>query len=168
MPGVTEIARPSLTPSFVRWGKIVRVPADVLVRFPPLPELPEPPVVGPDPRQKFYFRIVGTLTEATEELGRIQASNLATGYHACAPNLGVLKIAHEQALAHFDLGIIRARWEAELQRWLAKSQVRWVQRTKSISTELRANGIAVELEAQDDHGYYHYGFDLMIREAPVA
>jgi hypothetical protein len=144
------------------------VPADVLVRFPPLPGLPEPPMVGPDPRQKFYIRIVGALTEATEELGRIQAINLTTGYHACAPNLGVLKDAHEQALAHFDMGIIRARWEAELQRWLAKSLVRWVQRTKSISTELRANGIAVELEAQDDHGYYHYGFDLMIREAPVA
>jgi hypothetical protein len=46
--------------------------------------------------------------------------------------------------------------------------MRWIQRTKRVSTELHTNGIAIEMEAQDDLGYYCYGFDLMLREAPVT
>jgi hypothetical protein len=29
-----------------------------------------------------------------------------------------------------------------------------------------SNGIAVEIETQDDHGYYRYCFDLILREEP--
>jgi hypothetical protein len=139
------------------------VPSDVIL-FPPLPEMPEPPVVGSDPRQSSFRGIVGALTEAISERGQIHAANLVTGYHASAPSLGVIKSAHEKALAHFDMRVVRERWDEDLRRWLGKSLVRWIQRTKQVSTELRSNGIAVEIEAQDDHGYYHYGFDIMPRD----
>jgi hypothetical protein len=146
----------------------VIVASDALILFPPLPEMPAPPVVGSDPRQSSFRGIVGALTEATSEWGQIRATNLALGYHASAPSLGVIKSAHEQALAHFDMRIVHDRWDQDLLRWLGKSLVRWVQRTKRVSTELHTNGIAVEIEAQDDLGYYRYGFDLMPRAAPVA
>jgi hypothetical protein len=145
----------------------VFVAADAVILFPPLPEMPEPPVIGPDPRQSGFRGIVGALTEATSEWGRIRATNLAVGYHASAPSLGVIKSAHEQALVHFDMRSVHDRWDQDLRRWLGKSLLRWIQRTKRVSTELHPNGIAVEIEAQDDLGYYRYGFDLMLREAPV-
>jgi hypothetical protein len=77
------------------------------------------------------------------------------------------KNAHEQALARFDMGIASDRWERDLRRWFGKSLLRWIQRTKQITTKLHTNGISVEIETQDDLGYYHYGFDLMLREAPA-
>lgn len=141
--------------------------SDVPIVFPPLPEMPAPPAVGPDPRQSSFRGIVGALTDATREWGQIRATNLATGYHASAPSLGAIKSEHEQALAHFHMGIVSDRWDQDIRRWLAKSLVRWIQRTKRVSTELHINGIAVEIETQDDHGYYRYCFDLMLREAPV-
>jgi hypothetical protein len=144
------------------------VAADVLILFPPLPEMPEPPVVGSDPRQSSFRGIVGALADATSEWGHIRAANLVTGYHASGPSLGVIKSAHEQALAHFDMRVVHDRWEHELRRWLCSSLMRWIQRTKRVSTELHTNGIAIEMEAQDDLGYYCYGFDLMLREAPVT
>jgi hypothetical protein len=142
--------------------------ASDVVRFPPLPHMPEPPVVGPDARQTAFLGIVGRLSEAIAEHGHIQATNLATGYHASAPAVGIVKSAHEQALTHFDMRNVHDRWEEDLGRWLSNSLIRWFQRTKRVSTKLYPNGIAVEIETQDDHGYYRYGFDIMIREAPVA
>lgn len=148
------------------------MPSDVLIRFPPLPEMPEPPVVGPDPRQTSFRGIIGALTDAladaTREYGQVSVANLATGYHASAPAIGVIKTAHEQALAHFDMRIAQDRWGEDLRRWLSTSLFRWIQRTKQITTELRKNGIAVEIETQDDHGYYRFGFDIMLREGPPA
>lgn len=89
------------------------MPSDTLILFPPLPELPEPPAVGPDMR------------------------------------------------------IARNRWDRDLRDWLCTSLPRWIQRTKQITTKLHKNGISVEIETQDDLGYYRYGFDLMLREAPA-
>jgi hypothetical protein len=143
------------------------VASDAPILFPPLPEMPEPPVVGSDPRQSNFRGIVGALANATREWGQMSAANLATGYHASAPCLGVIKSAHEKALTHFDMRIVHARWDEDLRHWLSTSLVRWTQRTKQISTTLHTNGIAVEIETQDDLGYYRYGFDLMLREAPT-
>ena len=124
-------------------------------------------MVGPDPHQSSFRGIVGALADATREWGQVSVTNLATGYHASAPALGVIKNAHEQALAHFDMRIARDRWDQDLRRWLGKSLLRWIQRTKQITIELHTNGISVEIETQDDLGYYRYGFDLMLREAPT-
>lgn len=129
--------------------------------------MPEPPVVGPDPHQSRFHGIVGALSDATREWGSVSLTNLVTGYHASAAALGVIKQAHEQALADFDMRSARDRWDQDLRSWLSESLVRWIQRTKQITFELRANGIAVEIETQDDLGYYRYGFDLMLREAPA-
>lgn len=141
------------------------MPSDAPIRFPPLPDMPEPPQVGPDPRQRGFQHIIGAITNATREHGRIHTANLVTGYHAAAPSLGTIKSAHEQALARFDTRIAGERWDEDLQGWLADSLYRWIQRTKRVSTELRANGIAIEIETQDDHGYYQYRFDIMLRVA---
>jgi hypothetical protein len=139
---------------------------DGLILFPPLPEMPQPPVVGPDPRQDGFRRIVGALADATRESSMLSVINLGTGYHASAPALGVIKSAHEQALVHFDTRIARDRWDEDLRSWLNRSLVRWFQRAKMVTTKLYPNGIAVEIETQDDMGYYRYSFDVMLREAP--
>lgn len=127
--------------------------------------MPEPPVVGPDPRQTVFQGIVGALSDATR--GRVQATNTTTGFPASAPSLGEIKDAHERALTRFDMGVVQDRWDKDVGDWLRESLVRWIQRTKSLSTDLRPKGIAVEIETQDDHGYYRYSFDLMLREAPA-
>ena len=106
--------------------------------------MPEPPVVGHDPRQNKFVKIIGALTEATRDHVQLATANLETGYHAAAPSLGVLKSAHEEALAHFDMRGVRDRWEKDLRRWLSTSLARWIQRTKQVSMKLYPNGIAVE------------------------
>lgn len=143
------------------------MPADVLILFSPLPEMPEPPVVGDDPRQTKFRGIIGALADATRDHVQLNVTNLDTGYHASAPALGVLKSAHEETLGHFDMRGVRDRWEKDLQRWLSNSLARWIQRTKQVTMKLYPNGIAVEIETQDDHGYYRYCFDIILREGPA-
>ena len=46
--------------------------------------------------------------------------------------------------------------------------MRWIQRTKQLTMKLCPTGIAVEIETQDDLGYYRYCFDIMLREGPAA
>ena len=40
----------------------------------------------------------------------------------------------------------------------------WVQRCKLVKIERQELGIRVELDTQDDHGYYTYGFDVFSRK----
>jgi hypothetical protein len=44
----------------------------------------------------------------------------------------------------------------------------WVQRYKKLHIERRENDIRVELETQDDRGYYSYGFDVPGRKGEKA
>jgi hypothetical protein len=54
---------------------------------------------------------------------------------------------------------VKGRWD-EIRQWFLHVLRAWVQRYKSVKIEPRADGIRVEIETQDDHGYYHYGFDV--------
>ena len=64
-----------------------------------LPPIPEPPSLGPDPRQETFYRIVGRLTSALSEVeGEIRATATSTGYPASAVDLGRLKTEIERAL----------------------------------------------------------------------
>jgi hypothetical protein len=41
----------------------------------------------------------------------------------------------------------------------------WVQRYKHAKIRRREQGVRVEFETQDDHGYYVYGFDVFPGQA---
>jgi len=44
--------------------------------------------------------------------------------------------------------------------WIRRVCRAWVQRCKRLRIERRRTGIRIELETQDDLGYYEYGFDV--------
>jgi len=131
-----------------------------VVRFPPLPTRPEAPRFPPDERQGRFERIAGRLGEQIGDEMELKAANTARGFPASAVDLGRLKEALESALGGFDMTLIRERWDADLSAWMAATVMEWVQRCKTFRFDRRAEGIHVEVETQDDHGYYHYAFDI--------
>lgn len=132
-----------------------------LVPFPPLPPVPLPPRFPPDPRQRTRNRIVGAIASQLSE-GEMQLATdtSATGYPASGVNLGHIKDALENALERFGRASLQARWESDVRSFVLSVLHAWVQRAKYIQADLCDSGIAIEIEAQDDHGYYHYRFDV--------
>ncbi len=62
-----------------------------------------------------------------------------------------------------------ARWNDELFPWILRVLATWVQRRKHVAIERVAEGIHIELETQDDLGYYRYMFDVFpLRELRKA
>ena len=62
-----------------------------------------------------------------------------------------------------------ARWNDELFPWILRVLATWVQRRKHVAIERVAEGIHIELETQDDLGYYRYMFDVFpLREVRKA
>lgn len=132
-----------------------------ILQFPPMPKVPLPPRFPPDPRQRGRDRIVGGLAFQLSEGGMELASGASVeGYPASAVNLGQLKQALEDALSRFAMEQVRARWEQDVRTFVLAIVGAWTQRAKSWGAELRDNGIAIDLETQDDHGYYLYRFDV--------
>src|SRR5438045_2463439 len=132
-----------------------------LVPFPPLPPAPLPPRFPPDPRQRTRNRIVGAMSSQLSE-GEMQlaADTGATGYPASGVNLGRIKDALENALERFSMATLQARWESDVRSFVLSVLHAWVQRAKHKKADVRDKGIAIEIETQDDHGYYHYCFDV--------
>lgn len=131
-----------------------------VVRFPPLPQRPPAPRLDPDPRQRQFREIVETLAEATAESGRLGVSNTTGGFPASALNLGQLQEALQAGVATLDMQQVHERWKDDLFDWMRLTIGAWVQRCKFLRMRLRKTGIHIEIETQDDYGYYCYEFDV--------
>lgn len=139
--------------------KRARAEANPIVRFPPLPPAPEPPVLPDDPRQTRAGRVVGALAGIAQQHMRLSGPNLTTGFHASAVDLGALQHALERGLSRFDPAQIESRW-SEVFDWIRRVMSTWVQRYKELRIERRNEGIRIEFQTQDDLGYYDYAFDV--------
>jgi hypothetical protein len=63
------------------------------------------------------------------------------------------------AISTWTMEMVRDRWEADLFEWLRQLLRGWVQRCKLMHFEIEGKGIGIQLETQDDRGYYTYEFD---------
>jgi hypothetical protein len=133
--------------------------ADV-ARFPPLPEIPQPPETSPDKRQQTFHRIVGRIADDLFDDDRLATANTAYGYRASAVDLGALQDLLGGAIRRFDIAQVRDRWNEDLFTWMRRAVFAWVQRCKMLQMTVEENGIRINLETQDDHGYYRYEFDV--------
>jgi len=136
-----------------------------LVRFPPLPRPPAPPQSFRDPRQATADRIIGGLTRALDESLQVAVANTRTGFPAAAVDVGKLKAALEIGLERMDMEQVRERWEQDLSEWMLRVITSWVQRCKHVKLVQHDDGLEVQLETQDDLGYYHYRFDVFAGRA---
>jgi hypothetical protein len=130
-----------------------------VVAFPPLPAVPRPPRLPSDPRQRTAAHIVGSIAEMAHKTMHLAGPNFATGFHASAVDLGRLQAALGRGIARLDTGQVEGRWD-EVREWMIGVLRVWVQRCKGMKIERLENGVHVELETQDDEGYYSYGFDV--------
>lgn len=126
--------------------------------FPPLPPIPPPPKLPADGRQSAVKRIVGALTDFAEGDMGVAGPNLSTGFYASAVDVGRLQAELTQGISRLTAAQFEQRWE-EVFDWIRRMLRTWVQRCKQMKIERREGGIRIELETQDDHGYYKYGFD---------
>jgi hypothetical protein len=130
-----------------------------VVPFPPLPPVPRAPRLPIDPRQTRASHVIGALARVAEGTMRLSGPNFTTGFHASAVDLGRLQAALARGVARLDETQVEARWD-EIFAWMLRVLRSWVQRYKHARIERREAGIRVEIETQDDHGYYSYGFDV--------
>jgi hypothetical protein len=140
---------------------------DNVVPFPPLPPVPRAPRFPVDVRQARTTRILGRLVGVAEGSMRLAGPNFTTGFHASAVDLGRLQAALARGIARLDGAQVEARWD-EVFGWMMRVLRAWVQRYKSVRIKRDESGIRVEIETQDDHGYYSYGFDVFPRTSGKA
>ncbi len=129
-----------------------------MVLFPLRLAVPSPPKLPTDKRQARFLQIVENLAAQTGVA--MVSANVTDGFYAASVDLGALQAALLEVLARFSHAQIESRWDQLLPQIHATLGA-WVQRRKSATIELRANGIHIRFETQDDHGYYHYEFDVM-------
>ena len=89
----------------------------------------------------------------------VAGPNLSTGYHASAVNLGELQSVLAKSISRLSSEQLANRW-SEVFDWLQRTLRVWVQRCKQLKIERNELGIHIEIETQDDHGYYRYSFDV--------
>jgi len=130
-----------------------------VVRFPPLPTIPTPPVVGHDPRQQNTEKILGNLASALAGEAIVRPAHMS-GFRASAVDIGAIQEMLARGIALFDMAAVRERWDDDLRTWFGDVILTWVQRCKLIHMELADNGIRIKIETQDDRGYYTYEFDV--------
>ena len=114
----------------------------------------------PDERQAVFSRIAGAIVDAAGEGFGVGVTNTASGFPASAVDIGRLKTALESGIASFSMDLVQQRWDGDVARWLERTVLSWVQRCKSLRLDKRDNGVRVEIETQDDLGYYTYVFDV--------
>jgi hypothetical protein len=134
-----------------------------VARFPPLPSIPPAPQQPPDERQAKASQIIGGLAGAVEAETQVAGPNLTTGYYASSVDLGRLQAELGKGVARLKPGQVEERWD-EVFSWMRRLLRVWVQRCKLMKIERRELGIRIELETQDDRGYYNYGFDVFPRK----
>jgi len=130
--------------------------------FPPLPRLPKAPRLPADPRQSGSAHTIGAIAGIVRSEMHISGPNLSTGFYASAVDIGRLQAALERGLSRFDETQLETRWN-EIFDWIRRVARTWLQRCKGMRIERRQIGIRIELETQDDLGYYEYGFDVFPR-----
>jgi hypothetical protein len=130
--------------------------------FPPLPRPPKAPRLPADPRQSSSAHTIGAIAGIAESEMHVSGPNLPTGFYASGVDVGRLQTALEHGLARFDETQLETRWD-EIFDWIRRVARTWVQRCKQMRIERRQAGIRIELETQDDLGYYEYGFDVFPR-----
>jgi hypothetical protein len=81
------------------------------------------------------------------------------GFPASGVDLGRLKSALERGIKHFNAQQLEERSD-EVRDWMRRAISSWVQRYKRLKIELAGDGLRIEIETQDDHGYYVYRFDV--------
>jgi hypothetical protein len=141
-------------------------PSAKVIHFPPLPRIPTPPRFPPDARQQQTGKIINNIAQALKNQATIVGPNLVDGFPASAVDLGRLQEVLEQGLQRLEWTQIAERWD-EVQEWMSRLLQGWVQRNKMVKFDRRENGIAIELQTQDDWGYYRYVFDIFPgRNAP--
>jgi len=142
-----------------RTPKTKRNDANVLA-FPPLPRIPSPPQLPADPRQRRAGHILGKIADVARTSMEVAGPNLVRGFHASAVDLGRLQDALRRGVRRFDDAQLAARW-LDILAWIRRVIAQWVQRYKRLKIERHPGGVHVEIETQDDHGYYRYEFDVM-------
>ena len=132
-----------------------------VLRFPPLPPIPDPPSLGPDDRQATFSQIVAGLASGlTSAEGSFAAANVFRGFRASAVDLGTLQEVLSTGLAPFDMAQVRERWNEDLFDWMRRVVMTWIQRCKETRFDLESNGVRISLVTQDDRGYYRYELDV--------
>jgi hypothetical protein len=134
-----------------------------VARFPPLPAIPPAPQQPPDERQAKAVQVIGGLASAVETEMQVAGPNLTTGYYASSVDLGRLQAELGKGVARLTAAQLEERWD-EVFSWMRRLLRSWVQRCKLVKIERQELGIRVELETQDDHGYYKYGFGVFPRK----
>jgi hypothetical protein len=127
-----------------------------VVRFPPLPTIPEPEEAAADDRQKKFAQILGNIAGSLSD--GVTVINTGTGFRASAVDLGFLQEMLGLAIKTFDMTAVRERWEDDLRPWFVEALMTWIQRCKELRFELNEYGVRVEIDTQDDCGYYRYEF----------
>ena len=127
--------------------------------FPPLPSPPEPPRFDRDPRQATVTRIVGGLGGQLGGEVTVRGPNLERGFRASAVDVGAIQQMLERSLARFDEAVLEDRWD-DVRLWVQRVVLAWAQRVKELRVERLGGAFRVEIECQDDWGYYRYGFDV--------
>jgi len=105
------------------------------------------------------MRVAGAIAGVAEGTMQLAGPNFSSGFRASAVDLGRLQTVLSRGVARLDVDQIEQRWD-EVFDWMRRVLRGWVQRCKHMKIERRGSGIRVEVEAQDDHGYYSYGFDV--------
>lgn len=134
-------------------------PPTKVVHFPPLPRIPTAPRFAPDPRQRRTSHILGEIARAVESEMVVAGPNLVQGFPASAVDLGRLQDALERGVQRLNAEQIAERWD-EVLTWMRRVIRSWVQRYKMLKIERLEHGIRVEMQTQDDYGYYEYAFDV--------
>jgi hypothetical protein len=135
-----------------------------VAQFPPVPRIPAPPLLPEDTRQSQAARIIGAVAKVAQTSMKVGGPNLAKGFHASAVDLGRLQETLERGLARFDHAQIEARWP-EVLGWIQHVIAAWVQRYKHLKIERGERGISIDIQTQDDLGYYRYAFDVFRRRS---
>jgi hypothetical protein len=122
--------------------------------------------VPADRRQAIAARVIGRLEDLSQSSMSSVSTRFATGFHASAIDLGALQQVIERGISRFDDLQLAERW-SEIHDWIQRVLRAWVQRRKKVKIQRLAMGIRIELETQDDLGYYSYAFDVFPRNGRV-
>ena len=113
--------------------------------------------------------MISSLAAEVTSAAQTAGPNFATGFYASAVNAGKLQATLERGLSRFSIEQRDARWKDKIFPWILRVLATWVQRRKHVAIERVDDGIHIELETQDDLGYYRYMFDVFpLRELRKA
>ena len=112
-----------------------------------------------DPRQANTKRIIGAIVAMAKDTMALAGPNFVEGFPASAVNVGELQEAMERGLHRFTGANLVDRWD-DVFAWLVRVLRSWVQRPKQIKVKRVEQAIRIEMQTQDDLGYYDYAFDV--------